>query len=73
MADLRAAIQAWLDSHGDGWSVGHCVVVMGLERTTDEGGVESVAWLWAPPEQPEWMTDGLLIAAERMRDAADME
>lgn len=67
--DLRAAIQAWLDSQGDGWTLAQCVIVMGLERVTDDG-VESTPWLWAPPDQPEWITDGLLIAAEQLRDNA---
>lgn len=71
-ADPVAAIQTWLDAQGDGWTVSQCIVVMGLERVTDDG-IESTPWIWAPPDQPDWMTDGLLIAAEEMRDTADTD
>lgn len=70
--ELRAAIQAWLNSHGDGWTLSHCVIAMGLERVTDNG-IESTPWIWAPDGQPEWITDGLLIAAEELRADADIE
>lgn len=72
MDEIRAAIQAWLDAQGDGWSVSQCVVVMGLERVADDG-VESTPWLWTPAGQPEWMTDGLLMAAEVMRESSEVE
>ena len=66
--DIRAAIQAMLDSCGGGWQVAQYVVVMGLERVHD-GQIESSPWMWAPPHQPDWQTDGLLEAAIELRCA----
>ena len=65
---IRQAIQTMLDECGDGWQVAQFVVVMGLERVRD-GEIESSPWLWAPPQQPDWQTDGLLEAATEMRYA----
>lgn len=59
---LRAAIQEILDADGEGWSVGQFVIVMGLERVNADGSVESTPWWWAPSNQPDWMTGGLLEA-----------
>lgn len=69
-SQIRAAVQAMLDDLGDGWKVDQLVICMGLERI---GRVESTPWLWAPPDQPEWQTDGLLAAAVDMRDTADID
>lgn len=68
---IREAIQAFLDQHGDGWNVSQFVIVMGLERITD-GTLESTPWVWAPAEQPDWMTTALLEEGIRQRDAADI-
>ena len=67
MSDIRAAIQAVLDSYGDGWQVAQYVACLGLERVNSDGELESSPWILAPPQQPEWMTDGLLEAALEMR------
>lgn len=64
---LKQAIQAVLDSEQDGWCVGQFVVVMGLERVTGDGDLESTPWYWCPPLQPEWMTWGLIDAATGLR------
>ena len=64
---IREAIQAMLDAHGDGWQVAQLVVSMGLERVNSDGELESSPWIWAPPQQPDWMTDGLLEASMEMR------
>jgi len=40
---------------------------MGLERVTADGELESSPWIWAPGQQPDWQTDGLLDAAMEMR------
>jgi hypothetical protein len=46
---------------------------MGIERWRGEG-VESSAWVWAPPDQPEWMSCGLLESArEMMRETSDTD
>ena len=58
---IRDAIQRHLlDAAGDGWSVTQFVISMGLEKLASDGTVESVAWYWAPPNQPLWQTTGLL-------------
>jgi len=67
---IQSEIQAVLDAHGDGWTLGPFLILMGLERI-DGGEVESTAWMWAPANQPAWLIDGLLAAAERMRENAD--
>lgn len=69
---IRAAIQATLDEAGDGWTLTQHVVCMGLERVTD-GGIEAAAWYWTPPGQPEWMTDGLIEQAARLREDVDTD
>lgn len=43
---------------------------MGLERVTVDGGMESTPWVWTPPFQPDWMTDGLLEATTDLRLSA---
>lgn len=63
---LREAIQRLLNSLGDGWTVTQYVVAMGLERMDSEGAVEATAWYWAPSEQPDWQTSGLLDEAKEM-------
>lgn len=71
---IRAAIQALLNaSETDHWQVSQFVLALGLERIDSEGRVESTPWVWAPPDQPEWATDGLLQAAITMRYDADIE
>ena len=66
---IRDAIQEMLDSHDDGWSVTQHVVCMGLERVID-GRIESMAWFWAPSDQPVWMTGALIESAIRQHDDA---
>ena len=66
--DIRAAIQALLDEHSDGWSLGQFVIAMGLERVTSDSGLEATAWCWAPPD---WMTSGLLDEAQDLRAYAE--
>lgn len=66
-AAIRRAVQAVLDADGDGYHVAQFVVCMGIERVTSDGELESAPWLWVPPGQPEWMTDGLLINAIDIR------
>ena len=69
---LRNAIQRVLNEDGDGWMVGPFVIALGLEKM-DGATVESTAWVWAPPDQPDWITDGLLRAAAELRDNADID
>jgi hypothetical protein len=69
---LRNAIQRVLNEEGDGWIVGQFVLALGLEKMVD-GSIESTAWVWAPADQPDWVTDGLLRAASELREDADID
>jgi hypothetical protein len=69
---LRNAIQRVLNEEGDGWIVGQFVLALGLEKMVD-GAIESTAWVWAPADQPDWVTDGLLRAASELREDADID
>lgn len=71
-AAIHAAIQALLDSHGDGYQLAEHVIVMGLERV-DGDGIESTIWYWAPADQPLWKTGGLIEMGARMVEAADAD
>ena len=67
---IRKAVQAAIDAEepegSQGWTVTQLVVVMGLERIHD-AKIESCGWIWAPPDQADWMTIGLLEAGLEMR------
>jgi hypothetical protein len=70
---LRNAIQKLLNQEGDGWVLNEFVLALGLQKMNSEGEVESTAWVWAPADQPDWITDGLLRAASELREDADIE
>ena len=70
---LRAAIQRLLNNEGDGWVLGQFVLALGLEKMNSDGTIESTAWVWAPADQPDWITDGLLRAASELREDADID
>ncbi|MGV7585212.1 DUF7213 family protein [Mycobacterium kansasii] len=66
---IRVAIQELLDSYGDGWAISDYVVVMGLERVGADGELETMPWWHTPPRQAQWVTDGLIVALDDMRNA----
>ena len=70
---LRNAIQKLLNQEGDGWVLNEFVIALGLQKMNSEGEIESTAWVWAPADQPDWITDGLLRAASELREDADIE
>ena len=70
---LRNAIQKLLNAESDGWMVQEFVLALGLQRMNSDGHIESTAWVWAPAEQPDWQTDGLLRAASELREDADID
>ena len=70
---LRNAIQKLLNQEGDGWVLNEFVMALGLQKLNTEGEIESTAWVWAPADQPDWITDGLLRAASELREDADIE
>jgi hypothetical protein len=68
---IRKAVQAAMDAEEPegGWAVTQLVIAMGLERIHD-AKIESCGWIWAPPDQADWMTIGLLEAGLEMRAEA---
>lgn len=66
MDPIKAAIQEWLDTDGDGWQITHFAVVMGLERIRD-GVWENAPFLYSPQLQPDYVTDGLLVKADELQ------
>lgn len=70
---IRQALQALLDQEGDGWHIRDWCVVMGLERIDAAGRVDTTAWMTAPTDQPDWVTDGLIAAGEDMRANAEID
>ena len=70
-ASIRAAIQALFDADGEGWQVGQWVAIVGIERVRDDN-IESTSWYVHPPDQAEWMTDGLLESVITMRHTAEL-
>ena len=69
---LREALQYLLDAEGDHWMVSHWVAVLGIERVGG-GDIKTSVWMAMPPSQPDYVTDGLLKAAEELREHADLE
>ena len=69
---LRAAIQAVLDDE-EGWLLTHYVVIMGCNKMTADGKVTSTAWMCSPDDQADYITQGLLAAADEMQANADIE
>ena len=69
---LRAAIQAVLDDE-EGWLLTHYVVIMGCNRMNPDGRVTSTAWMCSPDDQADYITQGLLAAADEMQANADIE
>lgn len=70
---IRTAIQQVLDAYGDGWTIADFVVVMGLERVSSTGELETMPWWCAPPQQAEWVTDGPIVALDDMRNQVEMD
>ena len=64
---VAAAVQSVLDTYGDGWSLAHYVVCIGLERVTADGEVESTPFWLAQPGQAEYVSDGLLRRVDEIR------
>ena len=70
---LRESLQYMLDCEGDGWQLVHHVVAMGLQKMDANGVITSTTWMVVPAEQPDYVTDGLVQAAEDMRASCDIE
>jgi hypothetical protein len=70
---IKTAIQTVLDQHGDGWTCSDFVVAIGLERVDSDGELETMPWWYAPKAQAEWVTDGLIIALDSMRNPVEAD
>jgi hypothetical protein len=68
MDAIRAAIQAWIDRQGDGYTVSHFWIAVGLERI-DSDGVAWGTYAIEPDSQPSYVTDGLIDAVLNDRRA----
>ena len=68
---IAAVIQAMLDEDGEGWHLSQYVLCLGLEQVDADGRLHSVAYVWSPPDQPDWSTDGLLRASVEIREYCD--
>lgn len=71
-AHLRAALQYLLDCEGDGFVLANYALALGLERMDSTGEIKSTVWVVSPRDQADYVTDGLLAAAEDMRASADV-
>lgn len=65
---VRKALQDLLDAEGDGWHMSHFVVILGLEKISEDGEVMTSAWVTGPVGQPDYVTDGLIATAQDLRD-----
>jgi len=66
---VSEGIQKALDAYGAGWQVARYVVVVGAERCTEDQA-ETTTWLFNPPQQAGYITNGLL---HRGHELADLE
>ncbi len=69
---LKIALQYLLDCEGDGWQLNHYAIALGLNRLDSDGNVASTVWVTSPVDQPDYVTDGLITAAEDMRACASV-
>lgn len=72
-ARLREQIQKILDDDQDGFQLSHYVLIVGLEQIDSAGQVKATAWVTAPPQQADYITDGLIYAAQALRWEAEVE
>ena len=70
MDNIRAGVDSTV---GDGWHVVHYVCIAAVERLCSDGSLEVGKILFTACEQPDYVTEGLLIAAERINAAVDEE
>lgn len=60
MDPIHDELQRVCNGEGDGWSVAHYVVTVGLERFSD-GEMEVGTFIHVPPSQPDYISSGLLL------------
>lgn len=71
---VRAALQALLDTEdNEGWLLNHYVVVMGVQKIDSDGKLKSTSWMTTPEDQADYITAGLLDAADDIQANAEIE
>ena len=70
MDKIRAGVEA---SMQDGRTVAHYVCIAAVERICADGSSEVGKILFTACEQPDYVTEGLLIVAERLNCLEDEE
>lgn len=71
---VRAALQALLDAEdNEGWLLNHYVVVMGVQKIDADGKLKATSWMTAPDDQADYITAGLLEAADDIQANAEIE
>lgn len=64
---MLAAIQSALNEGHPGWHVNHFVCLVGAERVNADGDIESCTALYIADGQADYITTGLLCAADELR------
>ena len=64
---MLAAIQNALNLDHPGWHVNHFVCLVGAERVSSDGGIESCTALYIADGQADYITTGLLCSADELR------
>jgi hypothetical protein len=70
---LDAALQARLDEEAEGWRLAHYVAVVGIERMSSDGSVETDVARYTADGQAEYVTEGLLLNADRDTSREDCD
>jgi hypothetical protein len=65
LAGLQTAIDR--DVNGAGWTVAHYAAVVGLQRLTADGQIETTIALYYADGQADYTTEGLLVQGDRLR------
>ena len=71
--NMRQALQYILDCEGDGYHLVHHVTILGLQRMDVTGHIQTTSWVLIPAEQADYITDGLISAAEEQRACSIIE
>lgn len=65
---IRAGIET---STQDGWTVSHYVTIAAMERICSDDTIEVGLVLFTAADQATYITEGLLLAADRLQCTAD--
>lgn len=72
MDPIGDAIQDTLNTEGEDWHAAGYILIVGCQRVSPDGEMESQAFRYIAPDQPPWVTRGLLDEAhEGARESSD--